>query len=195
MYVGRLIRCAAGLMALVAGVAHLPAQEIGPVSGTLLIAGGGNTSGPIFERFIELAGRPAAVIVVIPTAGGRQRYDQDWSGLARLRAAGAQNLTVLHTIDPKVADTEAFVEPLKGADGVWISGGRQWRLVDAYLGTRVLAELVALHRRGGVIGGTSAGATILEPVVVRAVALHQFAEARRTLAATTMLRRFATATP
>ena len=76
MYVRRLIRWAAALMTLVAGVAHLPAQEIGPARGTLLIAGGGDTSGAIFERFIELAGGPAAIIVVIPTAGGAESYDE-----------------------------------------------------------------------------------------------------------------------
>jgi cyanophycinase len=43
---------------------------------------------------------------------------------------------------------------------VWFPGGRQWRLADAYLGTRVHEELRALLARGGVIGGTSAGATI-----------------------------------
>jgi cyanophycinase len=43
---------------------------------------------------------------------------------------------------------------------VWFSGGRQWRLADAYLNTKVHEELRALLSRGGVIGGSSAGATI-----------------------------------
>lgn len=135
--------------------------------GTLIAVGGGGDIDELLRLFLETAGGTTASIVVIPTAGGRERYDQDWSGLGRLRAVGAQNLLVLHTTDPKVADTEAFVEPLKAADGVWISGGRQWRLVDAYLGTRVQSELVALHQRGGVIGGSSAGATILGSYLAR----------------------------
>jgi cyanophycinase len=59
------------------------------------------------------------------------------------------------------------VAPLRTARGVWFEGGRQWRLVDAYLGTRTERELFALLARGGVIGGSSAGATIQGSYLVR----------------------------
>ena len=65
------------------------------------------------------------------------------------------------------ADSDEFVAPLRAASGVWISGGRQWRLVDSYFNTRTLRELRALLDRGGVIGGTSAGATIQGSYLVR----------------------------
>ncbi|MCH8875045.1 cyanophycinase, partial [candidate division KSB1 bacterium] len=52
------------------------------------------------------------------------------------------------------------VQPISEARGVWFSGGRQWRLVDSYFNTKVHAALQALLDRGGVIGGSSAGATI-----------------------------------
>ena len=76
-------------------------------------------------------------------------------------------MTTLHTRDPKEADTERFVEPLRTATGVWLGGGRQWRLADAYLKTRVVTEINALLERGGVIGGTSAGASIQGDFLVR----------------------------
>jgi cyanophycinase len=135
-------------------------QEIGPANGALVIVGGGRLDAAILERFLALAGGADAPIVVIPTAGGGDAYDQYWVGLGDLKAAGATRLTVLHTTDRAVANTDAFVQPLRDARGVWFPGGRQWRLADAYLGTRVHAELRALLARGGVIGGTSAGATI-----------------------------------
>ncbi len=135
-------------------------QEIGPENGSLVIVGGGRLDSEILERFLDLAGGADAPIVVIPTAGGGDHYDQYYRGLGGFKAAGATNLTVLHTTDPTVADTDAFVQPLLEARGVWFPGGRQWRLVDAYLGTKVHDELWALLGRGGVIGGSSAGATI-----------------------------------
>ncbi|MBA7535319.1 Cyanophycinase [subsurface metagenome] len=46
------------------------------------------------------------------------------------------------------------------AKGVWFGGGRQWRLVDAYKDTKTEKMLWKVLERGGVIGGTSAGATI-----------------------------------
>jgi cyanophycinase len=52
------------------------------------------------------------------------------------------------------------VEALKSAKGVWFGGGRQWRFVDAYGGTPAEELLQDVLRRGGVIGGSSAGASI-----------------------------------
>jgi cyanophycinase len=105
--------------------------------------------------------------VVIPTAAADETFSDDWVGLAPLRAVGATQLTLLHTRDPREADSEAFVEPLLHATGVWIPGGRQGRLVDAYLGTRTQQELARVLERGGVVGGSSAGASIMASYLVR----------------------------
>ncbi len=121
----------------------------------------------IVKRFLDLAGGPHAPIVVIPTADGADDYNQFWSGLRRLRDAGATNLTVLHTYDRTVANTGEFARPIREANGVWFGGGRQWRLADAYMDTRVHEELWALLARGGVVGGSSAGATIQGSYLVR----------------------------
>lgn len=142
-------------------------QEYGPANGSLVIVGGAMRDRAIVERFLELAGGPDAPIVLIPTAGGGEEYDQYWRGRRQFKEAGATDVFVLHTYDRDVADTEEFVEPIKRARGVWFGGGRQWRLADAYLGTRVHDELNALLERGGVIGGSSAGATIQGSYLVR----------------------------
>jgi cyanophycinase len=143
------------------------AQQVGPKTGSLVIVGGAMQDPVIVKRFIDLAGGPDAPIVIVPTAGEGDTYDQYWSGLNQFRENGARNLTVLHTRDPKVADTEAFVKPLTTARGVFFSGGRQWRIADAYLKTRTQRELQGVLDRGGVLGGSSAGATILGSFLVR----------------------------
>jgi cyanophycinase len=76
-------------------------------------------------------------------------------------------LTVLHTNDRATADSEAFAAPLRSATAVWFAGGRQWRLVDAYAGTRTEQALRGVLDRGGLIAGTSAGATIQGSYLVR----------------------------
>ena len=134
--------------------------QIGPARGSLVIVGGYLRDQAIIERFIELAGGPEESFVVIPTAGGQDHYDQYWRGVRQFKEAGAKKLTVLHTYDPKVADTDEFARPITEARGVWFSGGRQWRLADSYLNTKVHQALWDLLDRGGVIGGSSAGATI-----------------------------------
>jgi cyanophycinase len=141
--------------------------QVGPENGSLVVVGGAMESAEIYERFIELAGGPDAHIVLVPTAGGAEEYDGFYEGLNDWRSHGARNLTLLHTIDPAEADTEAFVEPLRTAGGVFFFGGRQWRLVDAYGGTLAEEAFRDVLERGGVIGGSSAGASIQGSFLVR----------------------------
>ena len=142
------------------------AETTGPQKGALIIMGGGGKQTEVLKRFIALAGGGNAQIVFIPTANEEAGFAADDTA-EELRKLGANHVTVLHTRDPKEADTEKFAAPLKTATGVWLGGGRQWRLADAYLHTRTLTELHAVLERGGVIGGTSAGATIQGDFLVR----------------------------
>lgn len=163
-------RTALRLLALFTFIAPTPralAQQVGPPNGSLVVVGGAMRDRGIMERFLELAGGPDAPVVVIPTAGGAAEYDQFYPGLAAWREVGASDLTVLHTNDRDEADSDAFVAPIREANGVWFPGGRQWRLADSYLGTRTEEELRALLERGGVVGGSSAGATILGSYLAR----------------------------
>ena len=136
------------------------AVTTGPEKGSLVIVGGGRWNQDVLEKFMELAGGNEANIVVVPTAGGGKTYDNDFRGAEIFREAGAKKVTVLHTIDRSEADSEAFNTPLKEATAVWFTGGRQWRLVDSYKNTKSEIMFRAVLDRGGVIGGSSAGATI-----------------------------------
>jgi cyanophycinase len=150
------------------GVSFSCAQEVGPGKGALVVVGGGAKSDAIFERFVQLAGGGDGLIVFVPTAEERDPVDlEHCGGVSALRKAGARNLVMLHTRDRKVADSEAFTEPLRRATAVWLGGGRQWRFADAYLGTRAQREMAAVLERGGAIGGSSAGATIQGSFLVR----------------------------
>jgi cyanophycinase len=145
----------------------LMAQTTGPENGHLVIVGGAMKSEAIVQEFIDLAGGLNAPIVVIPTAAGRDTYS-DNAGLAgRLKKMGASKVTVLHTNNRDEANSEKFTAPLVGASGVWFGGGRQWRLVDAYANTLTEKLIQKVLERGGVVGGSSAGATIQGSYLVR----------------------------
>lgn len=139
----------------------------GPAKGWLVIQGGGTLTPEVKERFVALAGGPNASFVVIPTAMPDADTDPDKRRQAFMAGFRVSHVTVLHTRDRIRADSDGFVEPLRHASGVWIEGGRQWRLADAYLGTAVEREIKALLARGGVVGGGSAGATIQGSYLVR----------------------------
>jgi cyanophycinase len=159
---------------LLAGSALAQEPEYGPAKGTLVIQGGGSDVGTgIFETFINKAGGLGANIVVVPTAGGNRTPDgkikvyQEEQVVAAWKRRGVMNVHMLHTADPKVADTEEFAKILRDANGVWFDGGRQWNVVDSYANTLTLKEFHKVLERGGVIGGSSAGATIQGDYLVR----------------------------
>jgi cyanophycinase len=127
--------------------------------GTLIIGGGGGMPLGAWKKFIDLAGGPDAVIVVIPTALEDNQVVDPGEAKA-LRLFGAKNVKVLHTRSRKEADTEEFAAPLRKAGGVWFTGGRQWKFVDSYEGTLTERLCHEVLKRGGVIGGSSAGASI-----------------------------------
>jgi cyanophycinase len=131
----------------------------------VLVVGGGQQGPEVFAKFIELAGGPDALIVEVPTAGSDS---VDVSRVGRgLRAAGARNVVVYHTTDRAVADADTFVAKIAQARGVWFGGGRHYRLVNAYAGTKSQRAFEAVLARGGVVGGSSAGASILASYLVR----------------------------
>ncbi|WP_315854298.1 cyanophycinase [Stieleria maiorica] len=142
--------------------------EENPEIRKLVICGGGSLPDSVFDRFRELAEGVHPVkepqLIVIPTASQRKidlnATQELWS------ARGFSDVRVLHTTDPDVASTDEFVQPLKTASAVWFDGGSQQRIAEAYLETRVESELQRLLMRGGVIGGTSAGAAIQSRVMI-----------------------------
>jgi len=130
-------------------------------NGSLVIVGGAMRDTTIFNKFIELAGGKDANIIVVPTAGTdtvtqemMDRSKEYWT------SRGVNNVKVLHTKDRDLANSGEFVASIRNANGVWFTGGRQWRIADSYLGTLTQREFEAVLERGGVIGGSSAGATI-----------------------------------
>jgi cyanophycinase len=172
----------AGCITLVGSVAAPGQRSSGPAKGILVIDGGGAT-GIVRDRFVSLAGGAKARIVVIPTGVSSLRFGEkntilnpDWPRDRPEWAAyeadlkqwlGIEHVTVIHTRDRKVADSEDFVRPLQTATGVFLSTGNAGRYAEAYLDTRTQRELEALLGRGGVIFGSSAGAIIQGSYTVR----------------------------
>ena len=135
--------------------------------GHLILHGGGSLTKDVTRKFLELGGGKNGHLVIVPTSGAEEPDTDSEATPGWARQLGFGKITVLHTRDPEEADTEAFVEPLKTATAIWFSGGRQWRTMDAYLGTRTAEAFHEVYRRGGVIAGSSAGATVQGSYLVR----------------------------
>lgn len=140
----------------------------GPPKGALIAVGGGSLGRDIIQKFIDLAGGTDAPIVFVPTAmPGDLDENRKWPMVRTFEAFGCKDVVVLHTRDRKTADSDEFIKPLERAKGVWFGGGRQWRFVDSYLDTKTEKAFHDVLARGGVIGGSSAGATIQASYLVR----------------------------
>lgn len=142
-----------------------PTQGIPQVSqGALIIVGGGSMPEEISERFVTLAGGSNGRIVVFPTGVPRAEATLDVPRF--LKAGRVESIVVLGQRGSEVSTPE-FRSALKTATGVWFGGGRQWNFVDAYEDTEAIELFRDVLKRGGVIGGSSAGATIQGEFLVR----------------------------
>lgn len=135
---------------------------------TLLIIGGAEDrvgKATVLRRFVRLAGGQRSKIVVIPTASSFQdevveSYTEVFTRL------GASDLTVVNPQDRREAHDAALVSLVDDATGVFMSGGSQLRLSQRLPGTPLGDALHRAHLRGAVIGGTSAGASIMSEFMI-----------------------------
>jgi cyanophycinase len=167
--------CLAGLVlaARMLPVGFKGSSAAEPARGSLVIVGGGDVPAAVWNHFVDLAGGENARLVVIPTA--TEEADEGplhpgpanpcWDELYESRKVKA--LVFLHTRRTDQANDPAFVRPLTEATGVWLDGGDQALLVAAYKGSAVEREVKNVLARGGVVGGTSAGAAVMSEVMIR----------------------------
>ncbi len=150
--------------------------------GTIVLHGGGPITQDVFDEFIESAGGSKAHIVFIPSAGWQaDTFDttEDFEDALAFRFSswtdlvddgGIESFQFLYTDDPDDADDPDFLKPLEKATGVWFSGGDQSELNYRFVGeypqqTRFQKLLKRVLRRGGVVGGTSAGMAALPMIM------------------------------
>lgn len=151
--------CAINLFAQNPTAVDLSVTRHGPENGSLVIIGGGLVIDEIWDEFINLAGGKDAKIVVITNASGTG--DSHSTAINTLISRlGADRVTRMHLNTIDEANDDKNLKPIKEATGIYITGGRQWRIAEVYLNTKVHRELFALLDRGGVIAGSSAGASI-----------------------------------
>ncbi len=128
------------------------------VAGTLVLGGGGGLGDAAKEAFASAVPESTSVVIVATAATNPDVAAE--SAAQWLRTAGVSQIVTA------ADDPVTLAELLRSAGGVWICGGRQSRLADAYAGSVVEVELQALLNRGGVIGGNSAGAAVLSGVMI-----------------------------
>ena len=146
--------------------AQTPSNPYFNYKGKLIIIGGGSIPDSLFEFFAAHCGGKDQPIVYIPTATDDEEFIQKGEHLIKFTSRGFTNLSTIHTRNKKEADDPKNIALMRNAKGLFFGGGDQQLIADAYAGTKLYDEFIALLDRGGVIMGTSAGATIMGSLMV-----------------------------
>ena len=134
--------------------------------GKLIIIGGGSIPDSLFTFFANDCGGKDQLVVYIPTATEDEDFIQKGEHLLKFSSRGFTNLATIHTRNKKEADAPKNIALMRQAKGLFFGGGDQDLIAAAYGGTKLYDEFIALLDRGGVIMGTSAGATIMGSLLI-----------------------------
>ena len=130
--------------------------------GPLVVIGGAEDKlgrRSVLSTFVALAGGRDARIAVVPTASSLgpeivEVYD------ALFRRLGVADVVGVRPQTREQAEDPAVVGLLEDVTGIFMTGGNQLKLSAIVSGTAFGEAILAAHRRGVVVAGTSAGASI-----------------------------------
>ena len=126
----------------------------GPVSGGLLLLGGGDRDAEAMRWFFAKAGNGHIVVLRASYGGeiGQEFYSE---------RGGVRSVETWVFADRSAATDPRMLASLRRADGIFIAGGVQSRFVRFWKGTPVAAALDAHVAAGKPLAGTSAGLAML----------------------------------
>lgn len=140
------------------------------MTGALMIIGGGEDRDPKGDRAIlkEIARRVNGGKLVLATVASREPrgyYEEYKAAFADLDLG---ELVELYVEDRSEAGDRDKLAVLDDAAGVFFTGGDQLRITSQIGDSGIEAKVRALFARGGVVAGTSAGASVMsETMLVR----------------------------
>jgi cyanophycinase len=144
-----------------------PRRGAGRAKGTLVLIGGAcTTRGRALGSFLDLTDARGGGRIIGITVASTREAERAIEWLSVFRSAGAANVEIpMFDRRNKTRDAE-IAEMIRGAAGVFLGGGDQVKLVASLSGTLTCAAMHELHRSGGVICGTSAGAAALSELTM-----------------------------
>ena len=134
-------------------------------SGSLFIIGGGSRPATMIERMVQEAGlNTGGYVVILPMASSLPDSAIIWSG-EQFFAQGLEYVAGFNFL-PGEAPSQAWVDSLRNASLVYISGGDQGRFMEIVYGTPILDAIHEAYAAGAMIAGTSAGAAVMSQKMI-----------------------------
>ena len=147
---------------------HSQPAEVTPRAGVVMPIGGAEDKVgrmTVLREVVRLAGGAGSRIVVISTASSlgdeiTHAYLQIFASLGVTDVVGIRPESRAQAADPEL------VAAVDRCSGVFMTGGNQVKLAAIVVGTPLGDAIRAAHRRGALVAGTSAGASILSTHMV-----------------------------
>ncbi len=116
---------------------------------------------PMDRALLDLAGGPRAAIAILPTAATNENpYVAGENGVRHFGRLNAR-ADKLMIVDADSANRRDLAVAVEKHDLVYLTGGDPIYLADTLRGSQAWDSILAVHARGGLIVGSSAGAMVL----------------------------------
>jgi cyanophycinase len=136
------------------------------MSGYILLEGGAEFGGHMAvpdRRALMLAGGLDALVSIVPAAAAPDNNHQKagQNGVRWFRSLGATQVTSLPLIDRAAAEDPVIVDILRRSALIYLLGGFPGHIGRTLADSAAWQAILAAHRTGAVIAGSSAGAMVL----------------------------------
>lgn len=137
------------------------------IKGFLLIIGGAEdkTDEKVILRQAAQMLKEAEVLTILTTATEKPE-EVGQSYLEVFKRLGVKNTQILNIKTREEANSNSFSDKIKNSKSVFLTGGDQLRITSILGGTLAGAELKKLYHSGGIIIGTSAGASVMSSTMI-----------------------------
>ncbi|GAX88675.1 cyanophycinase [Effusibacillus lacus] len=119
----------------------------------------------ILREFVRLSGGPRARIVVM-TVATELPLEVGAEYMEVFDRIGVEDVRTFDVSNRANANAESAVKAIEKATGVFFTGGDQVRITNLLGGTKIDAILHKRHEEGMVLGGTSAGASMMSNIMI-----------------------------
>jgi cyanophycinase len=143
-------------------------MDVDQKPGALVIIGGAeDRTGDcaVLREFVRRAGGIQSRIAILTAATSQPReVGEDY--IRVFERLGAADVRVIDTEYSEDGDRQEAVEIAEQATGFFFTGGDQARIIELVKGTRVDGVIRKRHKKGAVVGGTSAGAAMMPDTMI-----------------------------
>jgi cyanophycinase len=136
--------------------------------GQLIIIGGAEEREgecKILREFVRRSGGLEAQIVVMTVATELPREVGD-DYIRAFERLGVKNVRIVDTVTREDTESSSILEAIKKATGIFFTGGDQARITEILKDTQIEKLLHQKYAQGSVIGGTSAGASMMSNTMI-----------------------------